>query len=153
MNGNTNYQCNLTKRTKEQNALKYRCLLVSDLSNLKIMEVAETACYLGASLSALMAHRIYRMHDKTFINKMFLFYFAVDAIMGTLNTFLLFRVQRFVRIYINNQKIKNLVYLIFKSDRNEGEEFQQTKCSLLLSVWGLWEPSRQLILTGMMVMR
>ena len=59
------------------------------------MEMVETACYLGASLSALMARRIYRMHEKTFINKMFLWYFAVDAIMGTLNTFLLFRVQRF----------------------------------------------------------
>ena len=60
-----------------------------------IMEVAETACYLGASLSALIAQRIVLMPDKTFINKMFLWYFAVDAIMGTLNTFLLFRVQRF----------------------------------------------------------
>ena len=35
------------------------------------------------------------MPDKTFINKMFLWYFAVDAIMGTLNTFLLFRLQGF----------------------------------------------------------
>ena len=49
------------------------------------MEAAETACYV-----ALMARRIYGMHDKTFINKMFLWYFATDAIMGTLNTFLLF---------------------------------------------------------------
>ncbi len=59
------------------------------------MEVAETACYLGASLSALMARRIYGMHDKTFINKMFLWYFAVDAFMGILYTFLLFRVKRY----------------------------------------------------------
>ena len=67
---------------------------------LKIMEMAaETACYLGASLSALIAYRIYGMPDKTFINKMFLLYFAVDAILGTLNTFLLFRLQRFGRIY------------------------------------------------------
>ena len=58
------------------------------------MEVTETACYLGASLSALIAQRIVVMPDKTFINKMFLWYFAVDAIMGTLNTFLLFQVQR-----------------------------------------------------------
>ena len=65
-------------------------------SNLIIMEVAETACYAGASLSALIAQRIFGMRDKTFINKMFLWYFAVDAIMGTLNTFLLFRVQRLV---------------------------------------------------------
>ncbi len=75
-------------------------LLIQSLisqSNLttEMMQVAETACYLGASLSALIAHRIVVMPDKTFINKMFLWYFAVDAIMGTLITFLLFRVQRF----------------------------------------------------------
>ena len=69
---------------------------MSHVSILEIMEAAETACYLGASLSASIAQKIYGMHEKTFINKMFLWYFAVDAIMGTLNTFLLFRLQRFV---------------------------------------------------------
>ena len=58
------------------------------------MEIAETACYLGASMSALIARRLFVMRDKTFINKMFLWYFAVDAIMGTLYTFLLFRLER-----------------------------------------------------------
>ena len=65
-------------------------------ANLMIKEGAETACYIGAILSTLMAYRIFRMPDKTFINKMFLWYFTVDAIMGTLYTFLLFRVQGFV---------------------------------------------------------
>ena len=63
----------------------------------RMMEIAETACYLGASLSASISKRIFEMRDKTFINKIFLWYFAVDAIMGTLNTFLLFRLQRFGR--------------------------------------------------------
>ena len=63
---------------------------------LMIMEVAETACYFGASLSALIAQRIFRMQEKTFINKILLWYFAVDAIMGSLNTFLLFKLNRFV---------------------------------------------------------
>ena len=57
------------------------------------MEVAEASCYLGGVISALMAKRIFGMHEKTFINKIFLCYFTVDAIMGTLNTFLLFRLQ------------------------------------------------------------
>ena len=65
-------------------------------AKLMIKEGAETACYIGAMLSALMAYRINRMPDKTFINKMFFWYFTVDAIMGTLITFLLFRVQGFV---------------------------------------------------------
>ena len=78
-------------------------------TSLMIMEVVETACYLGASLSASIAHRIYGMREKTFINKMFLWYFAVDAIMGTLNTFLLFRVQRFV---LKLQQLKKAVVFV-----------------------------------------
>ena len=65
-------------------------------ANLMIKEGAETACYIGAILSALIAYRIFRMYDKTYINKMFLWYFTVDAFMGTLLTFLLFRVQGLV---------------------------------------------------------
>ena len=83
------------------NTVSYKVFTVSQsdfncTTIIMIMEVAETACYLGASLSALISQRIFRMHEKTFINKMILWYFAVDAIMGTLNTFLLFRFQRFV---------------------------------------------------------
>ena len=59
------------------------------------MEIAETACYLGASLSASIARRIFGMRDKTFINQIFLWYFILDAIMGALNTYTLFRLQRF----------------------------------------------------------
>ena len=33
------------------------------------MEVAEAACYFGASMSALIAKRLYAMKEKTFINK------------------------------------------------------------------------------------
>ena len=77
-------------------------------TSLMIIEVIETACYLGAALSASIARRIYGMREKTFINKMFLWYFAVDAIMGTLNTFLLFRVQRFVF------KLQKLNYILMK---------------------------------------
>ena len=62
------------------------------------MEVAEVACYLGAALSALISLRILRMREKTFINKIFLLYFFVDAIMGTANAFLLFRVYYSVRL-------------------------------------------------------
>ena len=57
------------------------------------MEVTEAACYFDGSISALLAKRIFEMHEKTFINKIFLWHFTVDAIMGTLNTFLLFRLQ------------------------------------------------------------
>ena len=115
----------------------------------RMMEIAETACYLGASLSASISKRIFEMRDKTFINKMFLWYFAVDAIMGTLNTFLLFRLERFGN---NNDDGKTLT---FEYDRSEGEDVVvvQEKCSLFVTVWTLWEPNRQLIIFAMMVMR
>ena len=78
---------------------------------------------------------------------MFLWYFAVDAIMGTLNTFLLFRLERFGN---NNDDGKTLT---FEYDRSEGEDVLQKNCSLFVTVWTLWEPNRQLIIFAMMVMR
>ena len=74
-----------------------------------MMDVAEAACYFGASMSALIAKRLYGMKEKTFINKMFLLYFTVDAIMGTLYTFLLFRVYHSERFEIyDNDLLKDL---------------------------------------------
>ena len=77
------------------------------------MEVAKACCYLGASLSGLIAHKLNGMPDKSFLNKMFLFYFAVDCIMGTLNTFLLFNVKlkRFdmMEFIKHRDKIVNLI--------------------------------------------
>ena len=92
------------------NLTRYIGLVAS--SDLAIMEVAETACYLGAALSALIAQRIVVMPDKTFINKMFLWYFAVDAIMGTLNTFLLFHVQRFGNNQLGHREFRSESYCL-----------------------------------------
>ena len=119
-----------------------------DFTPHETMEIAETACYLGASMSAFIARRLFLMRDKTFINKMFLWYFAVDAIMGTLFTFLLFRLERWGS---NNNDEKK--YQTFDYDRSEGEAVLQENCSLFLTVWTLWEPNRQLIIFAMMVMR
>ena len=46
------------------------------------MEVAEAACYLGGAISALMAKRMFRMHEKTFINKIFSCYFTVIELLS-----------------------------------------------------------------------
>ena len=110
------------------------------------MEVAEAACYLGGAISALMAKRIFGMHEKTFINKIFFWYFTVDAMMGTLNTYLLFRLQ-FSERYLYSCCIDVIM------TRNDSRESHEERCSLYSSIWLLWEPQRQLILTGMMVLR
>ena len=58
------------------------------------MEMLEVVSYLGSVFSALIARNTSRIKNKSFINKMFLFYFATDFIMGTIETFYLFKLKR-----------------------------------------------------------
>ena len=58
----------------------------------KLLEhIAEFGCYLGSILSAVIAAKLFRMENLTWINQMFLVYFIIDAIMGTLETFFSFK--------------------------------------------------------------
>ena len=47
----------------------------------------EMSCHIGTALSALIARNIFRMDEKSFISHMFLFYFTVDSIMGSIENF------------------------------------------------------------------
>ena len=58
------------------------------------MEMLEVVSYLGSVFSALIARNISRIKNKSFINKMFFFYFATDFIMGLIETFYLFKLKR-----------------------------------------------------------
>ena len=58
------------------------------------MEILEVSTFLGNVFSALIARNIFRIPNKSFINKMFLFYFTTDFIMGMIETFFLFKVKR-----------------------------------------------------------
>ena len=57
-----------------------------------IVKVSEGFCYLGLSLSALIALKLTKMEKLTFLNKMFVVYFLLDFLIGTLETYLLFKV-------------------------------------------------------------
>ena len=58
------------------------------------MEMLEVSTFLGNVFSALIARNILRLQNKSFINKMFLFYFTTDFIMGMIETYLLFKLKR-----------------------------------------------------------
>ena len=58
------------------------------------MEMVEVLAYLGSVLSALIARNISRIKNKSFINKMFFFYFATDFFMGIVETFYLFKLKK-----------------------------------------------------------
>ena len=56
--------------------------------------VSEFGCYSGASLSGILAWRLFKMENKTFFNKMFLVYFSLDFVLGMVETFFLFKLCR-----------------------------------------------------------
>ena len=55
--------------------------------NSSMMMSFEMSCHIGTALSALIARNIFRMDEKSFISHMFLFYFTVDSIMGSIENF------------------------------------------------------------------
>ena len=63
--------------------------------------ILEALSYLGALSSALIAKNILRMPNKSFISKFFAAYFIIDSIMGSSDTFLIFKLirERYVLYY------------------------------------------------------
>ena len=54
----------------------------------------ELLCYTGNFLSGMIARNIYRMENKTKMNKMFLGYFLIDCVIGLIHPFFLFKLLR-----------------------------------------------------------
>ena len=59
-----------------------------------LVNIAEVMCYLGISLSALIALRLAKLEKLTFLNKMFFIYFIIDIFFGSMESYLLFKVYR-----------------------------------------------------------
>ena len=55
------------------------------------MSLTELGCYCGVALSALIARRLLQMEQLTFINRILFLYFAIDAVMGLLETYFSFK--------------------------------------------------------------
>ena len=54
----------------------------------------EAFCYVGVSLSWIIARNAYRIKNRNFITNFLVLYFTIDFIMGFADTFLLFKLQR-----------------------------------------------------------
>ena len=59
-----------------------------------LVNIAKVLCYLGPSLSALIALRLAKIEKLTFFNKMFFIYFILDFVFGSMESYLLFKVYR-----------------------------------------------------------
>ena len=59
-----------------------------------LVNIAEVMCFLGLSLSALIASRLAKIEELTFLNKMFFIYFIFDFFIGSMESYLLFKVYR-----------------------------------------------------------
>ena len=58
---------------------------------LSMEQVTEVCCYTGTVLSAVIAWRLANMDSRSWIHNMLLLYFCLDAVCGTAETALLFR--------------------------------------------------------------
>ena len=54
----------------------------------------EMLCYTGNILSGIIAFNIWRMQEKTHFNRMFLVYFAIDCLIGILEPYFLFKIEK-----------------------------------------------------------
>ena len=59
-----------------------------------ILYVLEKLCLFGNVLSGIIAFNIWRIPEKSLINKMFLVYFAIDCVIGASDPFFLFKLFR-----------------------------------------------------------
>ena len=50
--------------------------------------------YSGSAVGVLLAYKLFKMENLTFINQMFLLYFCVDSVIGLLQTFSIDKLQK-----------------------------------------------------------
>ena len=59
-----------------------------------LIYVFEKLCLSGNILSGIIAFNVWRIQEKTLINKMFLVYFAIDCVIGATDPYFLFKLFR-----------------------------------------------------------
>ena len=59
-----------------------------------LTSVLEMLCMSGNVLSGIIAFNVWRIQEKTFINKMFFLYFAIDCVIGATDPYFLFKLIR-----------------------------------------------------------
>ena len=56
--------------------------------------VLEMLCYSGNIVSGIIASKMWRIKEKTLINKMFLVYFTIDCSIGAIDPYFLFKLYK-----------------------------------------------------------
>ena len=59
-----------------------------------LIYLLEKLCLSGNVLSGIIAFNVWRIQEKTLINKMFLVYFAIDCVIGATDPYFLFKLFR-----------------------------------------------------------
>ena len=59
-----------------------------------LTSVLEMLCLSGNVLSGIIAFNVWRIQEKSFINKMFFVYFAIDCVIGATDPYFLFKLFR-----------------------------------------------------------
>ena len=112
-------------------------------------QIAEFGCYLGSILSAVIAVKLFRMQNLTWINQMFLLYFIIDAFMGTLETFFSFKLYR--ERWLFGDPLLKITTIPPRLLGNEEKHIHN--CVMFLTIWSLWNPHRMLFQFAMLFSR
>ena len=113
-----------------------------------LTSVLEMLCLSGNVLSGIIAFNVWRIQEKTFINKMFFVYFAIDCVIGATDPYFLFKLFRERLVLLTS--VTFVTYLVIRYD---GELQQEQNCKLFLATWMLWALQRGIYNTAMMGIR
>ena len=121
-----------------------------------LIYVLEILCLSGNVLSGIVAFNVWRIEEKTYINKMFFVYFAIDCVIGATDPYFLFKLfrERLGLILRRSLTPKNVFFfydLFFV--RYDDELKQEQNCKLFLATWMLWAYQRGIYNTAMMGIR
>ena len=114
------------------------------------MSLTELGCYCGVALSALIARRLLLMEQLTFINRILLLYFTIDAVMGVLETYFSFKLysERLEVAHKHNEIYKHCTFSLL-----DDEEKQIDNCIVFMTIWMLWNPHRMLVQFAILFIR
>ena len=135
--------------------LGLNCLLSNKFSfqfTSQIMEdIFPILSYSGSLFSAVIAFKLFKMEHLNFINLMFLVYFAMDSLIGPIETFLLVKL-------VKERYLEDLKQIIFKSNPFqisvlEDQEIQKKNCDNYFILWYFRLENCSKFLCGLMLCR
>ena len=114
-----------------------------------LTSVLEMLCLSGNVLSGIIAFNVWRIQEKSFINRMFFLYFLIDCVIGATDPYFLFKIFRERSVLL--WSVTSILHILFL--RYDGELQQEQNCKLFLATWMLWALQRGIYNTAMMGIR